>query len=178
MRAMNKSELQQNLLKQYSEFTDYINSIPPEEVAISRNGKWSPAKQADHLVRSVAPVRLAFTIPFFLLKIFFGTAKRPSRKYDELVAKYHAKLQAGGSASGRFVPDNKPVSVLKLTAELNRLIKSLCQELNSCTEEELDKMILPHPLLGKLTLREMLYFTIYHAQHHHLQVIANKTSPV
>jgi hypothetical protein len=26
---------------------------------------------------------------------------------------------------------------------------------------------LPHPLLGKLTLREMIYFTIYHVQHHH-----------
>lgn len=24
----------------------------------------------------------------------------------------------------------------------------------------------PHPLLGKLTLREMMFFTIYHVQHH------------
>jgi hypothetical protein len=27
-------------------------------------------------------------------------------------------------------------------------------------------LILPHPLLGKITIREMLYFTAYHVQHH------------
>jgi hypothetical protein len=25
---------------------------------------------------------------------------------------------------------------------------------------------LPHPLLGKLTVREMLFFTLYHQRHH------------
>ncbi len=29
-----------------------------------------------------------------------------------------------------------------------------------------DRTLLPHPLLGKLTVREMLYFTIYHVEHH------------
>lgn len=36
----------------------------------------------------------------------------------------------------------------------------------SKTCDELDKYILPHPLLGKLTIREMMYFTIYHVEHH------------
>ncbi len=178
MRPMNKSELQQNLLKQYASFIDCINSLPPEEVEISHNGKWSPVKQVDHLVRSVAPVRLAFTLPSFFLRIFFGTANRPSRKYDELVARYHTKLQTGGKASGRFLPHEKPLSVLKLTTQLTGLIKSLNLKLDSFSEEQLDKLILPHPLLGKLTLREMLYFTIYHVQHHHQQVLANKPSSI
>ncbi len=178
MRAMNKSELQQNLLKQYANFIECINSITPEEVKISHNGKWSPDKQLSHLVKSVAPVRLAFTLPSFFLRILFGTANRPSRKYDELVAKYHAKLQAGGRASGRFLPNEKPMPVLKLTKQLTALIKSLNQQIDSYSEEQLDKLILPHPLLGKLTLREMLYFTIYHVQHHHQQVLANKSSSI
>ncbi len=175
MRAMNKSELQQNLLKQYASFVDCLNSMTHEEVNISHKGKWSPAKQVDHLVRSVAPVRFALTLPSFFLKIFFGTANRPSRKYDELVARYHVKLQAGGKASGRFLPNEKPLPVLKLTTQLTDLIKSLNQKIDSFSEEQLDKLILPHPLLGKLTLREMLYFTIYHVQHHHQQVLANKS---
>jgi len=33
-------------------------------------------------------------------------------------------------------------------------------------EDDLDRVMLPHPLLGKLTLREMLFFTIYHVEHH------------
>jgi len=31
-------------------------------------------------------------------------------------------------------------------------------------------VLLPHPLLGKVTVREMLYFTIHHVQHHHALV--------
>jgi len=178
MRAMNKGELQQNLVKHYADFVDYINSMSQDEVNISYNGKWSPAKQVDHLVKSVGPVRLALTFPSFLLRIFFGTANRPSRKYDELVAKYHSKLQAGGRASGRFLPDEKSKQVLEFTTQLMSLIKSLNQKINSFTEVELDKLVLPHPLLGKLTLREMIYFTIYHVQHHHQQVLANKNPSI
>jgi len=33
-------------------------------------------------------------------------------------------------------------------------------------EDELDQYQLPHPILGKLTIREMLYFTIYHNLRH------------
>jgi hypothetical protein len=30
----------------------------------------------------------------------------------------------------------------------------------------LDEYLLPHPLIGKLTIREILYFTIYHNLRH------------
>jgi hypothetical protein len=30
----------------------------------------------------------------------------------------------------------------------------------------LERIRLPHPLLGRLTTREMLFFTLYHNQHH------------
>lgn len=45
-------------------------------------------------------------------------------------------------------------------------LRRLCASLDSFTEKELDQYVLPHPLLGKLTLREMMFFTIYHVQHH------------
>jgi len=32
--------------------------------------------------------------------------------------------------------------------------------------QSLDKFMLPHPLLGKLAVREMLFFTMYHNLHH------------
>ncbi|QLH34686.1 MAG: DinB family protein [Cyclobacteriaceae bacterium] len=51
---------------------------------------------------------------------------------------------------------------VRLTKEVNRL----AAKLNRFSEAELDLYILPHPLLGKLTLREMIYFTCYHVQHH------------
>jgi len=41
------------------------------------------------------------------------------------------------------------------------------------TDEKLDNYLAPHPLLGKLTLRELIYFTIYHTEHH-LAIIKNR----
>jgi uncharacterized damage-inducible protein DinB len=34
------------------------------------------------------------------------------------------------------------------------------------TEEQLDNYCVAHPILGKLTMRELAYFTIYHNIHH------------
>jgi hypothetical protein len=42
----------------------------------------------------------------------------------------------------------------------------LYEILQKWPENDLDKYRLPHPLLGKLTLREMLFFTLYHNRHH------------
>ena len=172
---MSKAELQKNLISHCASFIATLKQLPKEELQFSRNGKWSPAKQLDHLVRSVAPVKLAFSLPTFLLRLYFGVANRPSRSYDELVAKYHAKLKAGGSASGRFVPPDKLVPIEARSEKLSNLTQSLSDKIGSFTEEELDRYILPHPLLGTLTLREMVYFTIYHSQHHQKQVVENSS---
>ncbi|CAN5267722.1 hypothetical protein BH11BAC6_BH11BAC6_08480 [soil metagenome] len=51
------------------------------------------------------------------------------------------------------------------------LINKLCKRVNAYKETALDIYILPHPLLGKLTLREMLYFNILHGEHHRQTVM-------
>ncbi len=42
----------------------------------------------------------------------------------------------------------------------------LAAALGMWTEQELDEYQLPHPLIGNLTVREMLFFTIYHSLRH------------
>jgi hypothetical protein len=77
------------------------------------------------------------------------------------------KLEEGGKAHGIYLPTKVSFSNQKKTENsLEKLVNSLCKSINSYSEEQLDQYILPHPLLGKLTIREMMYFTIYHAQHH------------
>jgi fumarate reductase subunit D len=39
-------------------------------------------------------------------------------------------------------------------------------QLEEFSEQQLDLHRLPHPLLGKISIREMMYFTMYHAEHH------------
>jgi hypothetical protein len=33
-------------------------------------------------------------------------------------------------------------------------------------EKDLETLWMPHPILGKITAREMIHFVIYHAEHH------------
>jgi len=167
---MNKSELAQQLVSVHTNFTDYLKILPAEEAQLSPQGKWSPVQQLDHIIKSVTPVAIAFSLPAFLLKMFFGSANRPSKSYDALVEKYRSRLASGGKAPGRFIPKNNQTRVKELSASLLKKIHSLSKKIDSFQEEQLDQLILPHPLLGKLTLREMLYFTIYHVQHHQKQV--------
>ena len=164
---MNKQQIISQLQKNHRDFTDYIKSLREEDLLFTTDNKWTAGQQAEHILRSIKPVKLAFTLPKFLLKLFFGSANRPSRTYEQLLSRYKEKLAAGGRASGRFIP--QPVAFnakQKICNEILLVNDALCKRVDSCTEEDLEKYILPHPLLGKLTLREMLYFNILHAAHH------------
>ena len=169
---MKKNELQEVLVKNHTEFTEFIRGLSDVVARNSLPGKWTAVQQLDHIVKSVAPVRTAFVLPKFLFPLIFGRANRPSRSYDELVTKYKEKLQAGGKSTARFLPDSTCDRFAIIQALENR-VNSLSSRIERFSESELDEFILPHPLLGKLTLREMLYFTIYHVEHHHLQVNLN-----
>ncbi|MFN4147307.1 MAG: DinB family protein, partial [Runella sp.] len=117
----------------------------------------------------------AFRLPTFVLGWVFGKANHPSKSYDELVAKYKARLAAATVQPPRqFQPKTQPFeNRAKLAKDLQRNVEKLSQLLQTKPETLLDSYVLPHPLLGKLTLREMLYFTIYHVQHHQTLIQKN-----
>ena len=105
----------------------------------------------------------------------FGKTNRPSKTYQELVTKYKTKLAAGGRASGPFIPpfidyEKKDKLIKKYDDQKQKLIAKIEKQ----NEKDLDVYILPHPLLGKVTLREMLYFTIHHNEHH-LELLKSRT---
>jgi DinB superfamily len=164
---MNKLEIIAALNKNIDLFNQHIASLNKEQFESTPEGKWSAGQNLEHLYRSIKPLTLAYALPGFILKLMFGKANRPSKTFEELVAKYKNKLAAGGRASGRFIP---PIVLFTdkeaLIKKYNHQKEKLIQKTNGWSEEKLDQYILPHPLLGKITLREMLYFTIYHNEHH------------
>lgn len=171
---MSKSEIQRLLKENHVRFLNNVTTLSDSDFLYSNNGKWTAGQQLEHVVKSVRPVVLAFRLPAFLLKVIFGKANRPSKDYNALVEKYKQKLAAGGKASAPFIPT--PVAVAdkeKLSKRLHSLIETLVKQVDSYSEEKLDQLILPHPLLGKLTFREMLYFTIYHVEHHEKHTLQN-----
>ena len=68
-----------------------------------------------------------------------------------------------------FIPrgvtiDRDKTKILNSLAKSHQKLISLFGELS---ENQLDEYFLPHPIIGKLTIREMLFFTLYHLRHHH-----------
>ncbi len=171
---MVKQELIDKLKVNHTAFTDYINRLTVEEFMLSRNKKWTAGQQLEHIRISVKPVTQALSMPKLGLKAMFGKANRPSKSFEELVAKYKLKLQEGGVATSRFIPEEVTFEQkAQLIKSVNELATKLCKQLLDYSEQDLDELILPHPLLGKLTLREMVYFTMYHVLHHHKSIEEN-----
>lgn len=164
---MTRPEIQDKLLRNHEILAELIHSLNDRDFLYAENGKWTAGQQLDHIRRSVRALNQALLLPKFVLKLIIGKANRPSKNYEDLVAKYQLKLQAGGRATGAYLPP--AISVIqkkKLKVKLLKTVHSLIQKVSHYNEKQLDDYILPHPLLGKLTMREMLYFTIYHAEHH------------
>jgi hypothetical protein len=169
--TMNKHEIIHQIEASYTEFTNYVSQLNDAEFVYSKNNKWSAGQQLAHLISSVKPLNQGLVLPVFVLKKMFGIANRPSKSYKELVAKYHLKLSEGGKATAAFIPKIIAANQKeKLVAMLQKRANKLCMQVHGLSETQLDTLIAPHPLLGKVTMREMLYFTAYHAQHH-LQLV-------
>jgi DinB superfamily len=146
----------------------FMESQTATQFVESPNGKWSAGQNLDHLNKSLSPVNLALRLPGFVLSVMFGKPNRKPRTYDELVERYHQKLAAGGKASAQFIPPHINAGQKeKLLIRFRKEIKFMSKRMSHWSEEQLDNYLLPHPLLGKLTLREMLFFSAYHIHHHH-----------
>ena len=167
MAIIDKQDIAIALSEKVAMVISYMENLGDNEFVLSKNEKWSAGQTLDHLIKAVQPLQPAFSLPKFLLRILFGKANRPSRNYDELVEKYKMKIAAGGKAKGRFIPTSIDASSKDgLIKKYGDQIANLVRKIGRQSENELDNYILPHPLLGKITLREMLFFTIYHNEHH------------
>ena len=172
---MDKTAIIAELNSKYKSFADYVAGLSEQDFEFSLNGeKWSAGQQIDHLCRSVAPLNKGLSAPEFALKAMFGKSDHQSLAYNELVAGYQAELAAGGTATAQFRPEHIPFSKKDdLVTTLRDLVSKLCSKIEKWDENKFDVLVLPHPLIGKLTFREMFYFTIYHADHHHRHTIQN-----
>ena len=167
MQIQDKPQIISALNEKIDAFNNFISPLNKELFEATPGGKWSAGQNLDHLIRAIKPLQPAYGLPKFVLRILFGKTNRPSRTYDELVTKYKTKLAAGGRASGPFIPP--PISFERKEALLKKYEghkQKLVAKIEKQSEADLDNYILPHPLLGKVTLREMLYFTIHHNEHH------------
>ena len=173
---MKKTEITKKFTENTNNFVSYIYTLSDQDFEKITNNKWSPGQQLKHVYLSTKPIKLIFLLPKFLLNIFFGKPKRPSKSYNEVITDYQKALANGGKAPSMYIP--KQISIDKkerLIKQLNNTVDKLIDKLSQKSEEDLDTIFTPHPLLGKITLRELYCFTIYHISHHHKKTEENLT---
>ncbi len=152
---------------------DFFRALTPDELVFRMESAWTAAEQLAHLNTVVSAIAKGFAAPRLVLRIRYGRSRKPSRSHTALRDKYRAILAGGGRATGPFVPhrhDPAPGEIEAhrqgLLARWGRVNGRLQKALESWSERSLDTIRLPHPLLGKITAREMIYFTVYHSEHH------------
>ena len=163
-----KTSIIDGLQHAFQTVIDYVEQQDPATFCQApKPGKWSPAQQLEHLIKSTAPLNQGLRMPKFTLRTMFGQCNRPERTYDEVVEKYEKMLADGAKATSRYVPGEKSsTDRATLIEQLKNEGDKLVAIVDKWDEKRLSKLLLPHPILGKMTVREMLFFTINHTLHH------------
>ena len=160
-------EIRQALQSEVQELVDWSAGLNEEQFFKSVNEKWSTGEQIEHLRKSSQPLVMALRLPKLVLTLKVGKPNRPSRTFNEEKAKYILKLEEQKITTTQFYPQlDQEQSKNRLLETYLTTSRKLIKVIGKWQETELDNYILPHPLLGKLTVREMLFFTIYHTRHH------------
>lgn len=150
----------------HMQFTAEIAGLPTDVFVASKNGKWSPGQQLYHVILCLRPIVKALNAKGYLMQKF-GNLKRVSNDFNTVVELYKSALNSGGKAPDQYVPDEVLLSErTQYLQEMQVLLSAISESLNSYTDEELDTIIMPHPLLGNLAISEMFYLMTYHASHH------------
>ena len=151
---------------------DWFTAISAEDFFARYGETWSASDNIDHLIKAHKPIAKALKLPKITLRAMFGRPEKASMTYEELCQIYREEIARGAQASGRYLPNQEtPNSATErkkkeLLEHFLRVSTELVAAIEKWENQELDNYLLPHPILGKLTIREMLFFTIYHNLRH------------
>jgi len=165
---MEKQKLKQQLEEKHNTFADYVLSLSKGDFNFALPEKWNAGQHLQHILISVSRLEKAFDNLKYVISTEEAGLKREGMSYDALVAVYLEFIKKGAKASAPFVPELVTIRQrTQLVKDVQVAVDELCLKLDKYTEQQLDELTIPHPLLGRITLREMIYFTIKHAEHHY-----------
>lgn len=174
-------ELSHAILALQQEGAAFCHLLDPPRFFAPQGTAWSPAEHIRHLRKVTVPISLALRLPGWVLAPCFGIQATPSRSYLQIRDAYRASL-ARSTSAGLFAPGVEPPPAdpyarrMEILAAWQGAVLGFGQAVRR-PEPELDRFRLPHPRLGRLSLREMAAFVVYHTAHH-LSRIAERTGPI
>ncbi len=167
-------EIKTAIAETLAEIEQFIPSSTSATLHAKPTEKWSIAEELVHLTKSDQGCALAFNQSFVALP---KTAHSP-RNYTELVAEYKEKQASiAAKVPARLIPgeDTLGLTVTQAANNFSTAAAALLQSLDNWQEAQLDAVtVWKHPVLGPVTAREMMLFTIFHNRHHLASVQTKK----
>ena len=166
---MNKETIAELLDEKHQTLSNWLNKQDAERWGTGPEGKWTTGQHVLHLLQSMKPLNLALSLPKFILKFKFGKSNRTVRDYDTVKNRYLQRLEEAKGITFNGSRNMKAPNLKDKQYILNRLLvenKKLQYKTKKWSDTDLDTYILPHPLMGRMPVRELIMWTAYHIEHH------------
>lgn len=166
---MDKEAITELIDSKHTSLISWLEQQPEDSWTQGPEGKWTTGQHALHLLQSIKPLNTALSLPKFVLKYKFGKTNRPVRDFNVIVKRYQERLE---DAKGKTYKGSQNMKVPSLKEkeyildQLQTESKKLQYKTKKMSDKDLDNLILPHPLMGKMPIREIIMWTGYHVQHH------------
>ena len=162
---LSQAELVQALEARHREVGAYFSSLPETTFLADNSPKWNPAQHLIHLTKSASRIAQGLQARDQL-----PNHETPSRGYEAIREAYLATLKQAAAELLERIGASVQVEAGSSQAQIIQAYllagKQLREAAQSWSESELDAKAMPHPVLGSISVREMLEFVIYHDLHH------------
>lgn len=153
-----------------------FRSIPSDEFFRSPVDAWSPALNLKHLNKAALPLSLGLALP----KVsFLPMGKSDKQRSYKEVRDLYLEIIKKGAGAGVFTPlktgeDGSEEKKLDLIKKFEKMHSTLTGRIRAWEQTDLLRYRMPHPILGLLSVREMLFFATYHLGHHAGKVLKRR----
>lgn len=168
----NKIQIKAALRKSFAEVLHVVELMDESTFKKPKaEGKWSPYEIMGHLWLSSQGIPKIMSMPKEQIKDMFGVLERPEKGYDEAVQSYYDQLGNGVKAPSQFVfSPKKELDKETMCSKFKKVLDDHTSVLDNWSEADLSTYCILHPALGTLSLREMMFFTDFHTNHHCKQI--------
>jgi DinB superfamily len=166
---MTKTDILKRLESGQNDIAVFCSGLSDDIFFSGSDEHWGPAHHLAHLAFTHKRVARGFKA-----KDRLQDYSAEPRIYEEVKRNYLAALQRASSAgfltNNPFAPRPESDNKETVIAGFLEATQHLREAAASWSETDLNTKGMQHPLMGDLSAREILFFMIYHDQHHLLGV--------
>ena len=170
---MHKDEIADLLEEKYHTLLNWLEQQEDSKWICGPESKWTTGQQALHLLKSIKPLNDVLSMPRFMFKYTLGTTTADIREYETIVRSYLIRLEEFKNYPPQGRKNLKVPTLQDKQYIMTRLqveSKKLQYKIRRISDKNLDTLVLPHPVMGKMPIREILMWTAYHVEHHTKQL--------